>query len=281
MYMSSFSETICNNVEESIFQVLRLHPQCEWGERDCWWLGVVSSWHEWASDHDGKPVTESAFRACLLGAGVPESAFSKPGAHTWVDLEHISFLYRTKHYKDGSSALILSPHFKGRSFHDCGHLFLEVQGDPDELARMMIDLDRCIPRAKDVGKKALLKGYQERKVRSIRYEAAGVWLQDYFQGELPASYVGYEIADSAPGAADTIRLIFHEPDAPFWDKRYFDIPYGFQDLLKRDDVSEFAADLSLHMGCLEMFVDEQSGESCPIIEFKPYESALWEGENDD
>ena len=53
---------------------------------------------------NGKPVTESAFRTCLLGADVPESAFSKPGAHTWVDLGHISFLYRTKHYKDGSSA---------------------------------------------------------------------------------------------------------------------------------------------------------------------------------
>ena len=280
MYMSSFSETICNNVEEFILLTLRLHPQCNLGEGDCWWLGVVSSWHEWASGHDGKPVTESAFHACLLGAGVPESAFSKPGAHTWVDLEHISFLYRTKHYKDGSSALILSPHFKGRRFHDCGHLFLEAQGDPDDLARMMLDLDRCIPRVKDVGKKALLKGYQERKVRSIRYEAAGVWLQDHFHGELPASYVGYEIADSAPGAADTIRLIFHEPDAPFWDKRYFDIPYGFQDLLQMDGVMDFVNDLDLRMGSLEMFVDEETGEKIPITRYEPFDYVYWEDENE-
>ena len=92
--------------------------------------------------------------------------------------------------------------------------------------------------------------------------------------------MGYEIADSAPGAADTIRLIFHEPDAPFWDKRYFDIPYGFQDLLQMDGVMDFVNDLDLRMGCLEMFVDETTGEKIPITRYEAYDYVFWNDENE-
>ena len=131
------------------------------------------------------------------------------------------------------------------------------------------------------GLEILTAGNRVRVVGTVQYyEAAGVWLQDHFHGELPASYVGYEIADSTPGAADTIRLIFHEPDAPFWDKRYFDIPYGFQDLLQMDGVMDFVNDLDLRMGCLEMFVDETTGEKIPITRYEPYDYVFWNDENE-
>lgn len=278
--MKSFSEKICHDVEEFILLALRLHPKIEWDGGLCWWPGVVSSWHEWASCRSGRPVTESAFRAYLLGSGVPESAFRKPGAHTWVDLEHISFLYRTRRYKDGSSALVLSPHVRGQSFHACSHLFCEVEGDPGEIARMILELDACIPAARKIAAEALVKGYQERTMRAIKYQAASAWIQDYFHGELPGSYIGFEIADSTPGAMDIIRLTFHDEGTPSWDKRFFNIPYDSRDFLERKEVAAFAADLSLRIGSLEMFRDDD-GTDIPVICYKSDESLLNEEDDDD
>ena len=279
--MNSFSDQICNAAEETVLLALRLDLKGEWDGGVCWWPGVVSGWDEWVSRRRGKPVKEEALRSCLLGLSVPESSFRKPGAHAWVDLNCISFVYRTKRCKDGSGILLLSPHIRGRRFNECSHLFRAAVGDPGELARMMLELNECIPAARAVAAEALVKGYQERTMRAIRHQAAGVWLQDYFQGEIPGNYIGYEIADSTPGAMDIIRLIFHNADAPAWDKRFFNIPYEFREFLKRDDVVEFAADLSLRMGTLEMFRDDESGEDVPVIFIKSDDNPLEEEEDDD
>ena len=279
--MNSFSDQICNAAEETVLLALRLDLKGEWDGGVCWWPGVLSGWDDWATRRRGKPVTEGALRSCLLGLGVPESSFRKHGAHTWVGLSGISFVYRIKRCKDGSSILLLSPHMRGRRFHECSHIFRAAVGDPGELARMMLELNGCIPAARAAAAEALVKGYQERTMRAIRHQAAGVWLQDYFQGKIPGNYIGYGIADSTPGAMDIIRLVFHDADAPDWDKRFFDIPYEFREFLGRDDVAEFAADMSLRMGSLEMYQDDESGEDVPVIIIKSDDNLPEEKEDDD
>lgn len=279
--MNSVSDYLCRTVEETILITFRLHSQCNWEGGMSWWPGLEYAWQKWCYLRRGKPVTEAALKACLLGLGVPESSFSKPGGHTYVELENLTFVYRTRCHKNGSWTLNVSPHVKGARFSACGHAFAGVVGDPGELCRFMLELDGCIPKAKVAAEKALMSAYRERTERAIKHQTAGVWLNDYYKGRLPESLIGYEIADSTPGAMDTIRLIFHESGAPDWDRRFFNIPYEFRELLKKDDVASFISDLSLRMGNLEMFHDNRSGEDLPIVCFKTGEDLLWEEDSDD
>lgn len=279
--MNSVSDYLCRTVEDTILTTFRLHAQCSWDGGECWWPGVEYAWHKWCFHRRGKPVTEEALKACLRGLGIPESSFSKPGGHTYVELGHLSFVYRTRRHKNGSWTLAVSPHLKGARFSACGHAFASAVGDPGEMARFMLELDGSIPEAKAVAKEALMSAYRERTERAIRHQAAGVWLGDFFQGRLPVTLTGHEIADSRPGSMDLIRLIFHEPGAPDWDRRYFNIPYALRDLLKKDDVEAFISDLSLLAGNLEIFHDDKSGKDYPIVCFETDKNLFEEEEDDD
>lgn len=276
--MTSLSDHVNHIVESSILDCLRWHPETNWDENTCWWLGFQMIWGEQGYADAYNRVTESCLNIALRKLGVPESSFRKPGAHTYVDLDNVSFVYRTKIYKDGTRRLLVAPHLKGLKFNQCGHSFISAMGDTQLFARYMLDLDKCIPEARIAARKAFYQGKQEQKVRDIKYQAAGAWLNDYFHGEMPEGYIGYCIADSEPGAMDIIRLAFEKEGSPY--NRYFDIPYEFRDFLQMDGVMEFANDPDLRMGSLEMFVDEVTGEKVPVTRYEPFDYVFWEDDNE-
>lgn len=276
--MTSLSDHVNHNVESSILDCLRWHPETNWDENTCWWLGFQMVWGEQGYADAYNRVTESCLNIALRKLGVPESSFRKPGAHTYVDLDNVSFVYRTKIYKDGTRRLLVAPHLKGLKFNQCGHSFISAMGDTQLFARYMLDLDKCIPEARIAARKAFYQGKQEQKVRDIKYQAAGAWLNEYFHGEMPEGYIGYCIADSEPGAMDIIRLAFEKEGSPY--NRYFDIPYEFRDFLQMDGVMVFANDPDLRMGSLEMFVDEVTGEKVPVTRYEPFDYVFWEDDNE-
>ena len=270
--MTSLSDHVNYTVESNILDCLRRHPETNWDENICWWLGFQMVWAEQGYVDADNRVTESCLNIALRKLGVPESSFRKPGAHTYVDLDHVSFVYRTKIYKDGTRRLLVAPHLKGLKFNQCGHSFITAVGDIQLFAEYMLDLDKCIPEAGVVAKKAYYQGKQEQKVRDIKYQAAGAWLSEYFHGEMPKGYVSYCIVDSKPGAMDIIRLNFQKDGFPgFPYGRYFDIPYEFRDLLQMDGVMEFVNDLDLRVGRLDMFVDEETGEEVPVTSYESFD----------
>lgn len=276
--MTSLSDHVNHIVESSILDCLRWHPETNWDENTCWWLGFQMIWGEQGYADAYNRVTESCLNIALRKLGVPESSFRKPGAHTYVDLDNVSFVYRTKIYKDGTRRLLVAPHLKGLKFNQCGHSFISAMGDTQLFARYMLDLDKCIPEARIAARKAFYQGKQEQKVRDIKYQAAGAWLNEFFHGEMPEGYIGYCIADSKPGAMDIIRLAFEKEGSPY--NRYFDIPYEFRDFLQMDGVMEFANDPDLRMGSLEMFVDEVTGEKVPVTRYEPFDYVFWEDDNE-
>ena len=276
--MTSLSDHVNHIVESSILDCLRWHPETNWNENTCWWLGFQMVWGEQGYADADFRVTESCLNIALRKLGVPESSFRKPGAHTYVDLDNVSFVYRTKIYKDGTRRLLVAPHLKGLKFNQCGHSFISAMGDTQLFARYMLDLDKCIPEARIAARKAYYQGKQEQKVRDIKYQAAGAWLNEYFHGEMPKGYIGYCIADSEPGAMDIIRLAFEKEGSPY--NRYFDIPYEFRDFLQMDGVMEFADDPDLRMGSLEMFEDEVTGEKVPVTRYEPFDYVFWEDDNE-
>lgn len=276
--MTSLSDHVNHIVESSILDCLRWHPETNWDENTCWWLGFQMVWGEQGYADAYNRVTESCLNIALRKLGVPESSFRKPGAHTYVDLDNVSFVYRTKIYKDGTRRLLVAPHLKGLKFNQCGHSFISAMGDTQLFARYMLDLDKCIPEARIAARKAFYQGKQEQKVRDIKYQAAGAWLNEYFHGEMPEGYIGYCIADSKSGAMDIIRLAFEKEGSPY--NRYFDIPYEFRDFLQMDGVMEFANDPDFRMGSLEMFVDEVTGEKVPVTRYEPFDYVFWEDDNE-
>lgn len=276
--MSSLSDYVNHTVESCILDCLRWHPETNWDENTCWWLGFQMVWTELRYVDADNRVTESCLNIALRKLGVPESSFRKPGAHTYVDLDNVSFVYRTKIYKDGTPRLLVAPHLKGLKFNQCGHSFISAVGDIQLFAEYMLELDKCIPEAGAIAKKAYYQGKQEQRLRDIKYQAAGAWLNEYFHGEMPKGYVSYCIADSKPGAMDIIRLNFQKDG--YYQYRVFDIPYEFRDLLQMDGVMDFVNDLDLRMGSLEMFVDEETGEKIPITRYEPFDYVYWEDENE-
>lgn len=222
----------------------------------------------------GDPVKEKDLYWALVDMDVPRESIVTRGARTYVELDNITFVYRTRHFKGGYEPLEIAPHIKGRKYTQCGHSYIHPQGSVYELAQRMIDLDRWLPEIKDTAKQAYLDGLQERKIREIKLQTAGVFLRDHFQGEIPHNVVDYKIYDSEPGAMDFIRLSILDDGKPSWAVRYFDIPFDNRNLLFRDAVTDFIEKQNSRRGWLEMFLDEDTGESIPILVYEPY--TYWE-----
>lgn len=269
MYL--FTDTLCAVARNAIMSLVRTHNLPLWSEEDYWWFGLTNAWSTpWWPTAGTKPVSGQALRQALLGLGIPESSFHKPGAHTILELDNLSFVYREKRFKNGRVAFRIAPHKKGVGFGRCGHSFMDAYGSALDWAQCLVEMDRAVPALKSSGIQAFKDGLQERRIREIKLETARVFLLDFFKGELPSAIVAYEISDSAPGACDLIRLTIHDEGTPFWRTRLFDIPYEMRNYLLADDVQTFIDECGLQFGALEMFEDEETGIKYPITSYRPY-----------
>lgn len=222
---NELTEHVLHIVRQTILDLIRGHEDISWAPDDYWWYGLQFAWAPFDYMRHGEPVKENALYWALLDLEVPLERIVKRGAHTYVELDNITFVYRTRHFKGGYEPLEIAPHMKGLKFRQCNHCFIHPRGSVYDLAQRMIDLDRWIPEIKTTALQANYDGQQEQKIRDIKLQNAEVFLRDHFHGDLPESIVEYEIADSRPGAMDLIRLTIHDEGRPFWDTRYFDIPY--------------------------------------------------------
>ena len=269
--MNKQKEQVLTVVRQTILDLMRDHQNISWAPDEYWWYGVQFAWTP--LDYfrrQGEPVKENDLYWALIDLDVPRSCITKRGAHTYVELDNITFVYRTRHFKNGYEPLEIAPHMKGLKFRQCGHSFIQPRGSVYEWAQRMIDLDRWIPEIKEVATQACYDGMQEQKIREIKLETARVFLLDFFKGELPSAIMAYEISDSTPGACDLIRLTIHDEGTPFWKTRLFDIPYDMRDYLLADDVQTFIDECGLQFGALEMFEDEETGIKYPITSYRPY-----------
>ena len=271
--MEEFNNRACEMAEHVILDFMRTHNLPQWPPEDYWWFALIHIWASaWTRVRNGAPLTVRALNRALLDLGDGEKEIRKQGAHTYLELDNLTFVYREKTFKDGRVAFKIAPHLKGAAFGKCGHTFLDVHGSALELAQRLIDTDRIIPDLKTVCVRAYWKGLQERQIREHRDETAGEFLKDFFHGALPTGVVQYEIADSTPGAADLIRLVVHDEGTPFWRVRLFDIPFDIRGFLQADYVQSFIEQPDLQFGALELYADDETGENIPVARYRPYES---------
>lgn len=261
----------------AIREFMRTDNLPQWPPEDYWWFGLMFAWGwPWASPglplSERKPFSVAELDKALLDLGEQGMEIRRPGAHTILELRHIAFVCREKRFKDGRTALSIAPHFKERKFGGGGHSFIEARGTAHEVARYLIGLDQIVPDLKTACLQAYYDGLQERREREDKLETARVFLLDFFGGTLPPGVVGIEIADSAPGAADLIRLLIHDADTPFWRTRLLDIPFDDRDQLPADGVQDFLDDSGLQFGAFGWFEDEDTGERIPAVRYRAYVS---------
>ncbi len=272
--MDEFTKESIINISTGVIRdFMRTHNLPQWPPEDYWWFGLMHAWgFPWGRLSLGEPMSVSELNNVLYDLDVPIAEIKKTGAHTILKLDNIAFVYREKRYKDGRQVLKISPHIKGLGFNKCGHTFINARGSALALAEYLIEIDRSIPALKTTCVQAYNEGLRENRIREIKLETAKVFLLDFFKGELPPNVVEYQIADSAPGAADLIRLVIHDDGTPFWRTRLFDIPYDCRELLQPDYIQTFIEDSGLQFGELELYEDEDTGEKIPIARYRPYES---------
>ena len=77
---------------------------------------------------------------------------------------------------------------------------------------------------------------------------------------------------------DIIRLTIYEEGGRFWETRCFDIPFEAREMLEKDVVKDFIEDPRIRLGCMEMFVDEDT--VVPVIRYTPFEPVMMEDGTD-
>ena len=87
-----------------------------------------------------------------------------------------------------------------------------------------------------------------------------------FNGDIPGEIVSCTIADSAPGAMDLIRFTIRDNGVQWSSNRAFDIPFSERDSLPGPDwIRDFISDPHLLNAIMEIFDDDESGESVPVL----------------
>lgn len=264
--------TILEVSRSTILEFMRTHSLQEWRPEEYWWFGLIHAWGFPRLFTEGSPITLQALNNALLDLEVSEECIRQSGAHTFLSLDNISFVYREKQNREGQSLLRIAPHIKGASFITCAHSFMNVRGSAYELAQYLIDVDNSIPSLKLVCADAYQEGLKEQKKRNEKLECAKSFLNSLFDGVIPSCIVGCEIADSIPGAADIIRLVIHDSGTPFWRTRSFDVPYDERLYLTCEHVRSFIEDSNIQFGKLEVFDNQETGERIPVIQLRPYVS---------
>ena len=120
----------------------------QWDEQGWFWIAVKGVWADLSALGDswyGPIASADDLSRALLECGVEQSAISPLGAHTLVTLDNLSFVYRTKQYKNEGNHILIAPHRTGLPFGKCEHSFFHPFGPLADVADAMLFLDRSIP----------------------------------------------------------------------------------------------------------------------------------------
>lgn len=259
--MINLVQNITAYAADSIRSFVRFHSLPQWPAKDYWWFGLT---HAWVGPllpfrrECRRRLTVESLNGALAELDVAPDAISRRGAHTFLELDHIAFVYRVKQYKDGSRVFLIAPHLKGERFRDCAHSFIEVWCTELDLAQALIEIDRAVPALRTECEKAYYEAIQEKRIREIKLETARAFISDYFDGDVPEKIVSLQIADSIPGAVDLIRVVAQDKGGTEPQIRMLDIPYDLRERLQKGYLETFLADPSLDFGTVAVRGDGES-----------------------
>ena len=246
---------------------MRSRTNLQWAPDSYWWPGIQLAWvNPFWPGSCGKALTADQLNQRLIEFGVPAESIKKSGKHTMLELGNISFVYRDKQYKYDGPVLQMSPHIPGKKFSECGHAFVNPRCSADELVTFMLAINESVPAAQSASLDAYQDGLRERKEREIRQQVADEYFSRLFNGDIPGEIVSCTIADSVPGAMDLIRFTIRDNGVQWSSNRAFDIPFSERDSLPGPDwIRDFISDPHLLNAIMEIFDDDESGESVPVL----------------
>ena len=246
---------------------MRSRTNLLWAPDSYWWPGIQLAWvNPFWPGNCGKALTTEQLNQRLIEFGVPAESIKKSGKHTLLELGNISFVYRDKQYKYDGPVLRVSPHILGKRFSECGHAFVNPNCSADELVTFMLAINESVPAARSACIDAYQEGLRERKEREIRQQVADEYAFQLFNGDIPGEIASCTIADSVPGAMDLIRFTIQDNGVQWSSKRSFDIPFSERDRLPSPDwIRDFISSPHLLNAIMEIFDDDESGESFPIL----------------
>ena len=265
--MSNLSESIVRVCVNNTLSLMRSRTNLQWAPDSYWWPGIQLAWvNPFWPGNCGKALTTEQLNQRLIEFGVPAESIKKSGKHTMLELGNISFVYRDKQYKYDGPVLQVSPHIQGKKFSECGHAFVNPRCSADELVTFMLAINESVPAAQSASLDAYQDGLRERKEREIRQQVADEYFSRLFNGDSPGEIVSCTIADSVPGAMDLIRFTIRDNGVQPSSKRAFDIPFSERDRLSGPDwIRDFISDPHLLNAIMEIFDDDESGESVPVL----------------
>lgn len=266
--MSNLSKAIVRVCVNNTLSLIRSHSDLQWPADSYWWPGIQLAWAQyfWPETLGNNTVTTDQLHKKLFESGVPIESIKKSGKHTMLVLDNISFVYRDKKYKGVGPQLQVSPQMPGKKYNECGHSFVQPMCSADDLVTFMLAINESIPDAKTATLDAYHAGLRERKEREILQQVANEYVNRLFDGDIPGEIISCTIADSTPGAMDLIRLTIRDKDAKWSSKRTLDIPFSERDKITcPDQIRYFILDSELHNAIIEIFVDDESGDSVPIL----------------
>ena len=265
--MSNLSEAIVGVCVNNTLSIMRSISNLQWSPDSYWWPGIQLAWlNPFRPVSQGNTLTTDQLNKRLIASGVPSESIKKSGKHTLLELDNISFVYRDKQYRHDGPVFKVSPHIRGRRFSECGHAFVNPRCSADELVTFMLAVNESIPAAQSACLEAYQDGLKERKEREILQKLAEEYVNRLFNGDVPGEIVSCTIADSVPGAMDLIRITIRNNGAQWSPDRAFDIPFCERDRLPSPDwIRDFISESHLLKAAMEVFYDDESGESCPIM----------------
>lgn len=210
-------------------------------------------------------MTAEEFNKKLVESGVPTDSIKRSGKHYILELDNISFVYREKYYKHSGTTVAVSPHFRGVKFYEGGHAYVNPDCPVDQLVSYVRAINESVPAVKSACVDAFKDGLKERKAREILQQVANVYARNLFGNNIPSEIVSCTIADSQPGAMDLIRFTVLDKGTR-WPRRIFEIPLSEKDRLPGPGwIRDFISDKTLLMARMEILVDDETGESVPIM----------------
>ncbi len=265
--MSNLSESIVRVCVNNTLSLMRSRTNLLWAPDSYWWPGIQLAWvNPFWPGNCGKALTSEQLNQRLIEFGIPAESIKKSGKHTLLELGNISFVYRDKQYKYDGPVLRVSPHILGKRFSECGHAFVNPNCSADELVTFMLAINESVPAARSACIDAYQEGLRERKEREIRQQVADEYAFQLFNGDIPGEIASCTIADSVPGAMDLIRFTIQDNGVQWSSKRSFDIPFSERDRLPSPDwIRDFISSPRLLNAIMEIFDDDESGESFPIL----------------
>ena len=267
--MSNLSESIVRVCAGNTLSLMRSHSDLKWARESYWWPGIQLAWvqHFWP-EAIGCTLTTDQLHKKLIESGVPVESVKKSGKHIMLELDNISFVYRDKKYKSVGPVLQVSPQILGKKYSECRHAFIKPMCSVDELVTFMLAINESIPDAKSASLAAYQDGLRERKEREILQQVANEYVNQLFEGNMPGEIVSCTVTDSTPGAMDLIRLTIRD-SVPQWSpRRTFDIPFSERDRMPGPDwIRQFIYDSNALSAIMELFLDEETGESVPVLRF--------------